>query len=145
MCIFSSITFFILIGLVTEAYVAISFFFSENNGSKGLEIALFASLLSFCGIMTFNLILFNSLSNKLMMKVKDLKEALIEIKSDYVVKVENENGSMVECSKNEALQFLDLFQGFDCCGFFTMGRPLLASIGATYATYSIILIQFKTS
>ena len=45
--------------------------------------------------------------------------------------------------KDELIDKINSFQGFNACGFFTLGKPLLTSIVANFTTFIIVLIQFK--
>ena len=44
-----------------------------------------------------------------------------------------------------AIKQMESFQGYNGYGYFTLGKPILTGILANFATYLIILIQFKTS
>ena len=78
----------------------------------------------------------NSLSQKLSDQVMELRE---QIKS-----LSNLN-SITDQSKSKAVQLLNTFHSFNCCGFMTLERPILTLILITVVTYTIILFKFKES
>ena len=45
--------------------------------------------------------------------------------------------------KSQLIEKINSFNGFDACGYFTLGRNHLTSIVANFLTYIILLIQFK--
>ena len=57
----------------------------------------------------------------------------------------NGNFHLESYARENLIETLSEFQGFDACGFATLGKPLLSSIFANFITYLIILIQFKIS
>ena len=125
---------FSLIGLVSSLYTTISLgCFTENPNGYGSDISAIGYIIySACFLWaTCHL---NALSQRVSDQVVELREQLTNIT--------NSNTS-IEQSKTKAIQLLHLFHGFDCCGFVTLGRPVLTSILTTVVTYTIILVQFK--
>ena len=45
--------------------------------------------------------------------------------------------------KSQLIEKINSFNGFDACGYFTLGRNHLTSIVANFLTYFILLIQFR--
>ena len=130
------ITTFILIMLVTSFYISISFaFFSGSNG--GIQSKMVAAgYLCFSVAKLWSLCYLNSFSQKVSDQVMELREQLTNLSNLEPI---------VEQSRSKAVQLLNLFHGFDGCGFITFGRPLLTSILTSVVTYTIILVQFKES
>ena len=130
------ITTFILIMLVTAFYISISFaFFSGSNG--GIQSKMVAAgYLCFSVAKLWSLCYLNSFSQKVSDQVMELREQLTNLSNLEPI---------VEQSRSKAVQLLNLFHGFDGCGFITFGRPLLTSILTSVVTYTIILVQFKES
>ena len=120
---------FTLIGLVSSVYTSITFaFFSGNNfGYANTIIAVGYVIFSATNLWTVCYL--NALSQKVSDQVTELREKLTDCSNLE---------QSVEQSKSKAIQLLNLFHGFDCCGFVTLGRPLLSSIITTVVTYTII-------
>ena len=58
----------------------------------------------------------------------------------------NKNDKVPKRLRAEAVHLqrrLDRFDGFSCCGFFTINRPLLTAVSGQLLTYIMILIEFK--
>ena len=116
----------ILTMITVGTYLLVSFLLNFDGHELGNILTMVGySLYSFTFI--FYLYAINNRCQKVMDQVKCLKTRLIQQKQP------------------EAAQMLDSFKGFDCCGFFMLGRPLLTSITATFVTYFIILLQFRFS
>ena len=88
----------------------------------------FALLFVYISYVTFCL---NDMSQNVFKDVQILKDKLLTL--DWS---QNQN-------KLAIAHLLDSFKGFDCNGFFSLGRPLLTSVTSNFVTYLIILIQFK--
>ena len=140
---FLAISILTVLGITAESYTAISYCFRETVFKDLQESCMFLSLLAYVTAFGMVLATLNNWSEKVLNEVKFLKEKMVEIDKDVTYKELKENGTIINYDKTDVIQVLDSFKGFDCCGYFTMGNPLLASIMATFATYSIILIQFK--
>lgn len=133
-----SIIVFVLVCLVFSVYGVISYLSfvltTDISGQSGVLIFT-AGYIMYSLDLLFTLIYLNALSHQVTQKVRELQESLLELE--------------VTCSnlsKNhltQVIHLLGLFKGFDCCGFFLLGRPRLTAITATFATYIIILVQFK--
>ena len=132
---FSTLLFWItisyLIAMIFTAYFAISFFFHTSGGiltaSKVARISSFVfSTISMISILGF----INFLSQEITEHLHELKDCILELDG-------NEKWRII------TIQRIDSFNGFDACGFFTLGRPLLTSIVANFTTFLIVLIQFK--
>ena len=127
---------FTLTSLVSELYITISFacFTGYNDGSGSTIVSIgyiIYSATNFCTICYLN-----ALSQKVSNHLMKLLEQLTNLSN---------LDASAEHSKSQAIKLFNLFHGFDCCGFVTLGRPLLTSIITTIVTYTIILIQFKES
>lgn len=147
--VFSSILFYIicfnLILLVVNSYGSISYCGCVLNGlqkddKQMLNVLIISSGISSSIVLLLTLIYLNTLSHQVFEKVKELREWLLEL--TFETQESTNNGSSGG-HLTKAIQLLKAFKGFDCCGFFVLGRPHLTSIIATFATYIIILIQFK--
>ena len=126
---FSPLLFWILtIALTTmtlSAYFAISFLF-ELRGSESF-ISKIGTLLGSTSIIS-TVIFINFMSHEVSKNLQKLKYYIYELKSDR---------------KDQIIEMINSFQGFDACGFFILGKPLLTSIVASFTTFIIVLIQFK--
>ena len=138
---FVMITFSVLI-LLSESYSAISTFFSQDD-YRTIEIILSANMVFYALQITYTIIILCFQSQKIIDKIGILKEKLVEIPEDEHTEFITEHGKSVRFSRNDALQFLEKFQGYDCLSYFHLGKSLFAQITATFVTYMIILIQFK--
>ena len=118
----------LLVCLILASYATLSFLVSThfNFGKIILTIGYVLSDI----MMIRMLYSINMLSQKVMDGIAELKEQIIL--KDYN-------------SISKPIEVLNTFEGFDCNGYFTLGRPLLTSITATFVTYIIILLQFKIS
>ena len=138
-------TFLAITTAISQGYFGIAFFMTPNLKEQLNRIPLILSLLVFCSFYFCYLISMATMSQSVTDKVSDLKEILIGIKSNGSLLTEKVDAKTLQYSIEDAAKILDRFQGFDCGGFFTLGKPLLTSITATFATYFIILVQFKLS
>ena len=123
-----------LISLVSSLYTSFACFTGYNDGSGSTIVSvgyIIYSATNFCTICYLN-----ALSQKVSNQLMKLLEQLTNLSN---------LDASAEQSKSQAIQLFNLFHGFDCCGFVTLGRPLLTSIITTIVTYTIILIQFKES
>ena len=55
----------------------------------------------------------------------------------------NDNYESLIIAKDEVIDNLEDFQGFDANGYFTLGKSFFSSIVSNFLTYLIILIQLK--
>ena len=123
--IFAMITWY-LVYLIFAAYVALTCIITPSEERLWSQITLLPALMS-----TFiYLYHFNSVSHELTNNVQKLAKALS--KSEICFE-----------TKFYIIEDLKSFQGFDALGFFTLGKPLLTSIAANFATFIIVLVQFK--
>ena len=111
--------------MTLSTYLAISFLFEFDNGS-GLATKIGTLVGSLFIIST--IIYINFMSQEVAKNLHRLKPYIYKLKSD---------------EKDELIEKITSFQGFNACGFFTLGKPLLTSIVANFTTFIIVLIQFK--
>ena len=136
----------ILIFAVTEAYLIIAFFISQDEFTLAntfimMGYGLFGVLyLSFA----YN---YCNFSQSIKDSVDDIKNTIldIEINEYHQVCVVDGKVSNIEHAKKRLISGLDAFKGFHGNGYFTLGKELLTSIVANFVTYLIILVQFKVS
>ena len=77
-----------------------------------------------------------------MQNLKASIEVIDILDDDRIVFISGKSMRAIHGKKIILLEIED-FKGFDCNGFFILGKPLLTSILANFVTYLIILIQFK--
>ena len=106
------------------AYFAIAFLVDSNVALNSPRIGMFS--VTFVTIQY--VILVNFLSQEVADNLQGLKFYIYELKSD---------------KKDQIIEKINSFQGFNANGFFTIGKPLLTSITTNFITYMIVLIQFK--
>ena len=106
------------------AYFAIAFLVDSNVTLNSPRIGMFS--VTFVTIQY--VILVNFLSQEVADNLQGLKFYIYELKSD---------------KKDQIIEKINSFQGFNANGFFTIGKPLLTSITTNFITYMIVLIQFK--
>ena len=111
--------------MTLSTYLAISFLFEFDNGG-GLPTKIGTLVGSLFIIST--IIYINFMSQEVAKNLHRLKPYIYKLKSD---------------EKDELIEKITSFQGFNACGFFTLGKPLLTSIVANFTTFIIVLIQFK--
>lgn len=138
MNLFFIVTFYSL-GFIVALYNTLSFtgkvFQLESlEENRGMVILTFGYVV-YSFRLLFTLCYLNALSHRVSLKVKELEEVLLEV----------ELLSTNRSNFDRVMETLRSFKGFNCYGFFTLGRPHLTSITTTFFTYIIILIQFKIS
>ena len=106
------------------AYFAIAVLVDSNVTLNSPRIGMFSC--TFATILY--VVLVNFLSQEVAENLQGLKFYLYELKID---------------KKEQIIEKINSFKGFNACGFFTLGKPLLTSIIANFITYMIVLIQFK--
>ena len=110
------------------AYDALAFLFeSHENGISHLRVVLFFG--SFLHIVTLHFI--NSLSHEVSNNLSKLKQ---HISKSPDISFEE---------KWELIENMNSFNGFDACGYFTLGKPHLTSIVSNFTTFIIVLTQFR--
>ena len=111
--------------LTFAAYFGIAFVI-DSNGLRSYipRIGMFS--VTFFTVQY--VIYINFLSQEIAENLQSLKFYIYKLKSD---------------KKDQMIEKINSFQGFNACGFFTLGKPLLTSIIANFITYMIVLIQFK--
>ena len=114
----------LLILLICNSFLAMSLLF---DGMSIISIPLLTSSLLFYGVFYF----LNYLSQEVTDNVSKLKET-ISISS--VIPYEE---------KFKVIENINTFNGFDGCGYFTLGKPHLTAILSNFTTFIIVLIQFK--
>ena len=114
----------LLINLICSSFLAMSLLF---DGISIISILLLTSSLLFYGVFYF----LNYLSQEVTDNVSKLKET-ISISS--VIPYEE---------KFKVIENINTFNGFDGCGYFTLGKPHLTAILSNFTTFIIVLIQFR--
>ena len=110
-------------------------FFPKNSNGYGSTISTIGYMI-YSVTFLWTVCQLNALSQRVSDQVIELREQLTNLCN---------SDPNIEQSKTKACQLLHLFHGFDCCGYVTLGRPVLTSILTTVLTYTIILVQFKES
>ena len=126
-------TLVVLISLMLICVILASYATLSRATNTDYDIGRIIFILGYliCDVMIIRILYdINSSCQKVMDSIGELKEELIL--NDYN-------------SISKPVEVLNTFEGFDCNGYFTLGRPLLTSITATFVTYIIILLQFKIS
>ena len=131
-----------LILMISNAYLLLDYALSSKTSEYWFVQATF-----FFGSLCSALVLW--ILNK---QSEDIKQDLVKLKEDIrnirvtddFVEI-NGNFHLESYARRNLIETLSEFQGFDACGFATLGKPLLSSIFANFITYLIILIQFKIS
>ena len=118
------ITAALLILLICNSFLAMSLLF---DGMSIINILLLTSSLLFYGIFYF----LNYLSQEVTDNVCKLKET---ISLSSVLPYEE---------KWKLIENINTFNGFDGCGYFTLGKLHLTSILSNFTTFIIVLVQFK--
>ena len=120
-----------LISMILTGYFAMSFLFYSNEEkitfskiSRSSAFFLGAS----CVVLTVYFI--NCLSHEVTKNLHELKDCISEL-------------DIPLDEKWDIIEKMNSFHGFEACGFFTLGRPLLTTIVASFTTFIIVLIQFK--
>lgn len=116
-----------LLGITTNVYAGISIVFKHGFASGSINIMSIAYAIFFINYI-FIIYYLNNLSFSVLKEVDAFREAFVQT---------------CQSTHLRMIWTLDAFKGFDCSGFFVLGRPLFTSITATFMTYVIILIQFK--
>ena len=119
-----------LINMILIAYFALSFLF--DSVGTGLPFIKLASLHgSVLCIVTLYFI--NVKSHEVTENLHELKDS-ISLSSDICFE-----------DKCQLIEKMNSFNGFDANGYFTLGKQHLTSIVSNFATFIIVLIQFKMS
>ena len=131
---FSALLFWItstcLINMILIAYFALSFLFdSVGTGLPFIKLALLHG--SVLCIVTLYFI--NVKSHEVTENLHELKDS-ISLSSDIHFE-----------DKCQLIEKMNSFNGFDANGYFTLGKQHLTSIVSNFATFIIVLIQFKMS
>ena len=131
-----------LIYMISNAYLLLDYALSSKTSEYWFVQATF-----FLGSLCPALVLWilNKQSEDIKQDLGKLKEDIrnISVIDDFVEI--NGNFHLESYARQNLIDTLSEFQGFDACGFVTLGKPLLSSIFANFITYLIILIQFKIS
>ena len=111
--------------MTLAAYFGISFIFEANGTDSSISKlpTLFGSV-----ALILTVVFINFQSHKVVTNLQKLKYQILELNID---------------GQDLIIAKLNDFHGFDGCGFFTIGKPLLTSIVASFTTFIIVLIQFK--
>ena len=131
--IFSLPLFFIisssLVSMTFNVYITIAITFNFTLNQENALSFFIVSFFSYAIFVITVLCILNFMSSAV---TKSLESLYFTINS-------NENTVKIN------LKSMENFKGFDACGFFTLGKPLLTSITTNFTTYLIVLIQFKMS
>ena len=114
--------------ITCKAYLALSFLFdSSGNGMPLIRVATLYGSFLFLALLYY----INVLSH-------EVNENLSELKNSISL-------SPLICfeDKFQLVERMNLFNGFDANGYFTLGKQLLTSIVSNFTTFIIVLIQFK--
>ena len=105
------------------------------------------SFLSFGAFSLDMLIYLNYMSQTVVNGVTKLKEAILalNVPKDCKITLYEDKETNAEQGRQRILALLDGFQGFDCRGYFVLGKPLLTSIFSHFITFFFVLIQFRLS
>ena len=131
---FSALLFWItstcLINMILIAYFALSFLFD----SFGTNIP-FIKLATLYGSFLFILMLYfiNLKSHEVTENLRELKDVI------------SLSSAINSEDKLQMIEKINSFNGFDANGYFTLGKQHLTSILSNFATFIIVLIQFKMS
>ena len=131
--------------LIIMTYNSIIALFEINKDftSDGVVRCILLFMYPVCFIIL--IILINNKADTVMNKLDDLYEAMLQIDKDSKTRFQNEDGLSIIYDRNDVMGLLKHFKGFECGGYFILGKPLISSIFATFATYVVILTQFKIS
>ena len=135
----------IMIGAIVGTYLMISFFLSQEEFTMSIS-------LNFVGLGGF-VVLYLRFAYNYCTVSQDIKETIhginkallnLDINPEQIVTT---NGSTIRAKhlQMRIASGFEEFQGFHGNHYFVLDKPLLTSISANYATYLIILIQFKVS
>ena len=125
-----------LINSVLVLYRGISFFTDDCKDTS--LILIFAGYISIGMTLAFTLGYINFYAQMINEEVAELTEQLHQYSSP-----DEFNGNLA--NHQTILRSLSLWKGFTGYEFFTLGKPLLASIVSAFMTYMIVLAQFQTS
>jgi hypothetical protein len=131
-----------LILMISNVYLLLDYAMSSETSKYW-----FAQVTFFLGSLCSALVLWilNKQSEDIKQDLRKLKEDMRNLSAtDDFVEI-NGNFHLESYARRNLIDTLSEFQGFDACGFATLGKPLLSSIFANFITYLIILIQFKIS
>ena len=131
--------------LIPNFYLGISFLFGLSGNAGVMDYITLIGIHIYSLSFVFLMVLINFQAHKTMDIWNELLQSMLQINPNIKVQVQNDHGRFIEYSRQDLLEYLQYFHGFDCCGFFQLGKPLLTSVLATFATYMIILVQFKIS
>ena len=143
---FFTFTFLTLLLIIFSAYFTISIFITMSHAStySTMSMALGNSLQIFAYI--FIVYHLNMTSQFIKDQFEDLAKSLNDKIGKESLETISINGlSVPRQTAKYVVKELRSFQGFDGLGFFTLGKSLLTSILANFATFFIILLQFKIS
>ena len=129
--------------VIVLVFRSVSFIMSKDEFTTA--VMCFSTGLGFFNISFIYLIItLNITSAYLEKETRDLRESLNNIlfPKDFEVYVRGESVSAND-AKHMIIENLKEYKGYDGLGYFNLGRPLLTAIMANFATYFIVLVQFK--
>ena len=136
---FALITFTVMV-LICNVYSSLTFI---TDLSDVVQIINLFTYILFCLPFVLLMVFLNFEAQKVLNLWEELQKSILQIQPDVEIKVNNEHEQWINYSRQDVSALVQHFKGFDCCGYFHLGKPLLTSISATFVTYIIILIQFK--
>jgi hypothetical protein len=138
------LTIIILVNLVLVIYRSVAFFIGtmpEDWMYWTIAVGYFgfgALSLDILGYITI-------LAQEVIDGVQKLKDAIMDLNIMDDGKIAIIDGKIQPAmhARMQVLHQLNAFQGFNANGYFNVEKPLLTGVSANFATYLIVLIQFK--
>ena len=126
-------------GKIIESYLLVAFFLSQD----GFSLATILLMIGYGFIGSLFLFLIHTYCKTSQI----VTDSIIELKHRIIQShLEEEDNQSNRTKMTKRIVFeLEQFHGFHGNGYFVLGKPLVTSIVATFATYLIILIEFKVS
>ena len=123
--------------------------FSFLMGNQEFDSSIWCFVVGFL-LVTSGFVFFITSLNLTSDMLKDELNGLIKVIHDRIFQEHSKaivSGNVVPIkeAKQILLNNLSQFQGFHGMGYFNLGKPLLTGMLANFATYLIILIQFKVT
>lgn len=130
---------FLILCSIIESYLLVAFFLSQD----GFSLATILLMIGYGFIGSLFLFLIHTYCKTSQI----VTDSIIELKHRIIQShLEEEDNQSNRTKMTKRIVFeLEQFHGFHGNGYFVLGKPLVTSIVATFATYLIILIEFKVS
>ena len=118
--------------MILATYFSMSFLFRTTEEKLSSSQILRSITYLFGATCIFLTVYFiNYLSNEVTHNLHKLKECILQLNS---VNLD---------TKWKIVEQMNSFHGFDACGYFILGKPLITTMIASFSTFIIVLIQFK--